>query len=98
MPDNHHKPSGAPEALFSWLCLTVGMFIVSIVFYYRLDDGVASLRVLNGTAWICIISILVSVASLTVLLSRCRDSSALRSKDARLSLALAFMVIAFVFG
>ena len=98
MPDNHHKPSAAPEALFSWLCLTAGMFIVSIVFYYRLDDGVASLGVLNGTAWIWMISILVSVASLTVLLSRCRYSSALRSKDARLSLVLGLMVIAFVLG
>ena len=96
MPDNRNKPSAAPEVLFSWLCLTAGMFIVSIVFYYRLDDGVASLRLLNGTAWICMISILVSVASLTLLISR--YSSALRSKDAQLSLALGVMVIAFVPG
>lgn len=87
----------AHEGLSSWLYLSVGTFIVSVVLYYRLDDGISSLLMLTTrSAWICVASLAICVVSLTRLSISWQRAGGLASKSTRLSLTMSFVSIVFM--
>ncbi len=86
------------KGLSKWLYLAVGTFIVSVAMYYRLDDGISSLRTFTtSSAWICIASIAAFVISVTRLVLDCRGAGGLASKPVRLTLAMNLVSIALIF-
>jgi hypothetical protein len=88
----------AHEGLSSWLYLSVGMFIASVVLYYRLDDGVSSLLMLTThSAWICVALLAICVVSVTRLGIGWQRAGGLASKSVRLSLAMSLVSIALMF-
>jgi hypothetical protein len=86
------------EGLSSWLYLSVGTFIASVVLYYRLDDGVSSLLMLTThSAWICVALLAICVVSVTRLVIGWQRAGGLASKSVRLSLAMSVVSIALMF-
>jgi hypothetical protein len=73
------------------------MFIVSVVLYYRLDDGISSLLMLTTrSAWICVALLAICVASITRLGIGWQRAGGLASKSVRLSLTMSLVSIAFM--
>ena len=91
--------SPAYQSLSSWLYLSFGTFIVSVVLYYRLDDGIHSLLMLNtGSACICVASLAICVVSVARSVFVFLRAGGLASKAVRLSLAMSVVSIALMIG
>lgn len=82
-----------PERLVITLYLFVCGCLVSVVLYYRLDDGILHLHPFTPSIWICVTAIAVSIVLLMRLLSGYRRAKALAPKAVRLSFAMGLVSI-----